>query len=158
MVTEFPFGAVPRPENFPRRNRIIAGWSRGVVVVEARERSGALNTARTAADEGREVMAVPGHPTQPLSAGTNRLIREGAALIRGARDVAEELGIEAVEAGAPREGDAVLAALAPGAPSTLDEIGKRSGLPASLLLARLTELEMRDEVRRLPGPLFVRQQ
>ena len=82
VVSEFPLGTPRSPEHFPRRNRVIAGWSHAVVVVEAAVRSGALNTARCAADEGRDVLAVPGHPTQPASAGTNQLIRDGAGLVR----------------------------------------------------------------------------
>jgi DNA processing protein len=74
VVSEFPFGTGPKPHHFPQRNRIIAGLAQGVVVVEAKERSGALVTARFAADQGREVLAVPGHPTEPLAAGTNALI------------------------------------------------------------------------------------
>ncbi len=93
MVSEFPFGTGPQPHHFPQRNRIIAGLARAVVVVEAEERSGALATARFAPDEGREVLAVPGHPTEPLAAGTNALLRDGAALVRSAADVAEALGL-----------------------------------------------------------------
>src|SRR5438132_1328358 len=90
VVSEFSFGTGPHPGNFPRRNRVIAGWVRGVVVVEAAAKSGALVTARCALDEGREVMAVPGHPSQPSAEGTNALLRDGAAVVRGAADVAEE--------------------------------------------------------------------
>ena len=79
LVSEFPPGTEPWKGNFPRRNRTIAGWSRLVVVVEAGERSGALITARVALDEGRDVMAVPGHPSSPAAAGTNALLRDGAA-------------------------------------------------------------------------------
>ena len=94
VVSEFPLGASPDRKHFPRRNRLIAGWGRAVVVVEAAEKSGALLTAHAALEEGREVMAVPGHPSHPGSAGTNQLIRDGAALVRDARDVAEELGVD----------------------------------------------------------------
>jgi DNA processing protein len=155
VVSEFPLGAPPLPEHFPRRNRVIAGWSRAVVVVEAAARSGALNTARCASDEGRDVLAVPGHPTQPASAGTNQLIRDGAGLVRSAVDVAHELGIEPLPAAA-LPADPLLGALAGDAPATLEELRDRSGLETGALLARLTDLELRDVVRRLPGPLFVR--
>jgi DNA processing protein len=155
VVSEFALGTPPLPEHFPRRNRVIAGWSRAVVVVEAAARSGALNTARCAADEGRDVLAVPGHPTQPGAAGTNQLIRDGAGLVRSAVDVAQELGIEPPAiARAPT--DRLLRALAVDAPATLEELRDRSGLETGALLARLTELELRDVVRRLPGPLYVR--
>src|SRR5262249_34548980 len=111
IVSEFPLGTPPLPGHFPRRNRVIAGWSRGVVVVEAARRGGALNTARTAADEGREVMAVPGHPSQEACGGTNQLLRDGAALVRDARDVASELGWELSPPVEQTQSDPVLAVL-----------------------------------------------
>jgi DNA processing protein len=156
VVSEFPLGTPPLPHHFPRRNRLIAGWSRGVVVVEAAQRSGALNTARTAADEGRDVMAVPGHPSQPACAGTNQLLRDGAALVRDARDVAAELGFELPGETGQTLQDPLLDALQRDAPSSLEELRVRSGLETPDLLARLSQLELRDEVRRLPGALFVR--
>jgi DNA processing protein len=156
VVSEFPLGTSAAPGHFPRRNRILAGWGWGVVVVEAALRSGALVTARIALDEGRAVMAVPGHPSHPNSAGTNQLIVDGAPLVRDAADVARELGWPAPRAASERVADAVLAALRPGAPASLEEIQERSGRPTAELLARLTELEMAERVRRLPGPLFVR--
>jgi DNA processing protein len=156
VVSEFPLGAVPYPQNFPRRNRVIAGWSRAVVVVEAAEKSGALGTARAALDEGREVFAVPGHPSQPTSAGCNGLIRDGALLVRGGADVAEAIGLGAPVAPDAASGDDVLRVLRGDAPSSLEELGRRSGLETPALLARLTELELADKVRRLPGALFVR--
>jgi DNA processing protein len=126
-----------------------------VVVVEAAIRSGALNTARCAADEGRDVLAVPGHPTMAGSAGANQLIRDGAGLVRNGADVAQELGLEPSPE-APLPADPLLGALAGDAPVTLEELRSRSGLETGALLARLTELELRDVVRRLPGPMFVR--
>ena len=155
LVSEFPLGTTPLPQNFPRRNRVIAGWSRAVVVVEAAEKSGALGTARAALEEGREVFAVPGHPSQPTSAGSNGLIRDGALLVRGGADVAEGLGLALVAPDAA-SGDDVLRALRGDAPSSLEELGRRSGLETPALLVRLTELELADKVRRLPGALFVR--
>jgi DNA processing protein len=156
IVSEFPLGTPPLPHHFLRRNRLIVGWSRGVVVVEAAGRSGALNTARTAADEGREVMAVPGHPSQPACEGTNQLLRDGAALVRDARDVAAELGFALAEEGGQTVQDPVLDALRRDAPMSLEDLRARSGLETPDLLARLSQLELRDEVRRLPGALFVR--
>jgi DNA processing protein len=155
VVSEFRLGTPPRPGHFPQRNRIIAGWGRAVVVVEAAARSGALGTARHALEEGREVMAVPGHPSQAGASGTNALIRDGAVLVRDARDIAEELGVDLDPAGAEPEDD-VLRALRKDAPIGLDELVERSGRPVPELLARLSELELGNRVRRLPGTAFVR--
>jgi DNA processing protein len=155
--SEFPFGTGPHAGNFPRRNRVIAGWGRGVVVIEAQARSGALVTARCAVDEGREVMAVPGHPSQANSEGTNQLLRAGAALVRGAADVAEELGlVMPVTEEEASSSDDLVAVLRRDAPLGLDELQARSGRNPGELLARLAELELESRVRRLPGGLFVR--
>ncbi|MCC6006559.1 MAG: DNA-processing protein DprA [Rhodobacteraceae bacterium] len=91
LLSEQPPGLQPQARHFPRRNRIVSGLSRALVVVEGAAKSGSLITARAAADQGREVMAVPGHPTDARADGCNALIREGAALVRGARDVLEAL-------------------------------------------------------------------
>ncbi len=159
LVSEFPLRTPPSPGNFPRRNRVIAGWSRALVVVEAAQRSGALVTAREALEAGREVLAVPGHPSFPLAAGTNALIRDGARLVRDARDVAEELGL-AVPVSEPQaksdKEDAVLRALRREAPQSVEEIQARSGQPLHAVLARLAELELHEQIRRLPGALYVR--
>jgi DNA processing protein len=158
VVSEFPFGTGPWKANFPRRNRVIAGWGRGVVVVEAGARSGALVTAHVALDEGREVMAVPGHPSFPGAEGTNRLLRSGnAALVRGVADVLSELGIETPRrAGLDAPEDELLAVLPRGVPMGVDEIQARCGRALPELLARLSALELASAVRRLPGALFVR--
>jgi DNA processing protein len=92
VVTERPLGAVPQARHFPRRNRLIAGLSLGVVVVEAAPQSGSLITARLAAEQGREVMAVPGSPLDPRHRGTNQLLRDGATLVESAEDVRSALG------------------------------------------------------------------
>jgi DNA processing protein len=157
VVSELPLGTPPLAGNFPRRNRIIAGLCVAVVVVEAPKRSGALVTARVALDEGREVFAVPGHPAAPGSAGTNALIRDGAVLVRDARDVAEGIGCSMGGVGASEPADdEVLRILERDVPLSLDEIRDRSGRSTSELLSRLTALELEDRVRRLPGTLFVR--
>jgi DNA processing protein len=155
LVSEFPLETGPFKANFPRRNRIIAGWGRAVVVVEAGERSGALITADLALDGGRDVMAVPGHPSVEMAAGTNALLRKGAALVRDAADVLAELNLEGPsDEAVPR--DAVLAALRRDVPSSIEEVAARSGRAVPELLARLGVLELEARVRRLPGALFVR--
>jgi DNA processing protein len=156
VVSEFPLDAAPWKGNFPRRNRVIAGWGRAVVVVEAGERSGALITARYALEEGRDVMAVPGHPTWSGAAGTNALLRDGAAMVRHAGDVLEEIGLAAPPAAEKKTEDDVLAALRRDAPSSVEEIASRCGRRLPDLLSRLGELELARRVRRLPGTLFVR--
>ena len=158
LVSEFPPGSVAWKSNFPRRNRTIAGWSRLVVVVEAGERSGALITARVALEEGRDVMAVPGHPSAPSAAGTNALLRDGAGVVRHALDVLDELGLDRRPAPVPGpEGDdPVLAALPRGVPTSLERVAERAARPVPELLARLAELELSGAVRRVAGGLFVR--
>jgi DNA processing protein len=158
VVSEFPLGTAPVPGNFPRRNRVLAGWGRAVVVVEAARRSGALVTARVALDEGRDVLAVPGHPSDAASVGTNQLIADGAPLVRDAADVALHLGIDipAAPSVVGRGDDDVFRALEPGNPASLAQLQDRCQRPTSELLARLSELELADRVRRLPGPLFMR--
>jgi DNA processing protein len=155
VVSEFPLGTGPKPGHFPRRNRVIAGWSRAVVVVEAAARSGALITARYALDEGREVMAVPGHPSQRGSSGANQLLRDGAALVRDAADVASELGLDLPSAKAPRGAGSLEGALRTGVPLSLEELEERTGSPLPELLADLGRLELEARVRRLPGPLYL---
>ena len=156
VVSELPLDTGPWKGNFPRRNRVIAGWGRAVVVVEAGERSGALITARLALEEGREVMAVPGHPTWAGAAGTNALLRDGAVVVRHAGDVLEALGLESRPAVEAESEDEVLAAMRHDAPSSVEEIAGRCGRALPELLAHLGELELAARVRRLPGALFVR--
>lgn len=167
------FGTPPLPGNFPRRNRLISGLSLGVLVVEASQRSGSLITARLAADEGREVFAVPGSVDSPLSRGCHALIRDGAKLVESIADVFEEIvypGPPPVPRGtspaAEEEfGDAIGA---PGAversvldavghdPATLDQLVDWSGMPASRLAAALLALEIDGRIEALPGGRYVR--
>jgi DNA processing protein len=144
IVSEYAPGVEPAPWRFPARNRIVAGLCAATVVVEARERSGALITADFALEEGREVLAVPGEITSRLSAGSNALLRLGAAPLLSVDDVLGVFGLE--RAAAPPvalegPGASVLAALAeqPGGP---DELARRTGLPPAALGAILTELEL----------------
>ena len=156
VVSELPLDAGPWKGNFPRRNRVIAGWGRAVVVVEAGERSGALITARLALEEGRDVLAVPGHPTWPGAAGTNALLRDGAVIVRHAGDILEEIGLVARSPVEMRTDDDVLAVLRHDTPSSVEEIAARCDRELPELLSRLGELELTSRVRRLPGSLFVR--
>ena len=169
VIAEQPLGARPTARHFPRRNRIVSGLALGVVVVEATLRSGSLITARLAAEQGREVFAVPGSPLDPRHRGTNALIRDGATLVESAADA-----IEALRAPPARRGEtadlfastaeappaagspppvaeshrsAVLAALDP-APVGVDELVRQCQLPASEIMVVVLELELAGRLRR----------
>ncbi len=176
LLTEQPPGTEPQARHFPLRNRIVAGLSRAVVVVEAATRSGSLITARAALDLGREVMAVPGHPFDARAGGCNLLIRDGALLVRSAADVAEALGASLP---APRI-DPPPPALLPGpvpprrplrdlaavhglildrlGPSPLaeDQLIRDLGLPAAEIAPELVSLEMDGRIERRAGGLLAR--
>lgn len=148
VVSEYEPGIEPAPWRFPARNRIIAGLSLVTVVVEARERSGALITADMALEQGREVMAVPGEITSAASMGTNGLIRQGAAPVTRVLDVLEALGIDehpATEPPADAVHKTVLAALAAGA-TGVDDIARSSGLAASIVASTLVALELEGRI------------
>ena len=162
LLTEFPPGERPNAGSFPRRNRLISGLSKVTLVVEARERSGALITARCATEQGRDVLAVPGPITSPVSVGCNRLIQEGAKPALGLRDVLEEYGIQLPDvpsAALPTDLSdherRVLDILGLG-PEHVDTVASRLGQPAAETLAVLTSLEIRGLVGQEPGKLFRR--
>jgi DNA processing protein len=149
VVSEYEPGIEPAPWRFPARNRIIAGLSRATVVVEARERSGALITADFALEEGREVLAVPGEITSALSAGTNALLRLGATPVTCAGDVLESLGVEVVAraALAPLGADAVsLLERLRDCALTADELVRTSAIEPAAASAALIELELAGAV------------
>jgi len=154
VVSEYEPGIEPAPWRFPARNRIIAGLSRATVVVEARERSGALITADFALEEGREVLAVPGEITSALSAGTNALLRLGATPVTCAGDVLESLGVEVVAGDhSPSLGTdaaALLERLRDGA-LTADELVRRSSIEPAAASAALMELELAGAVALADG-------
>jgi DNA processing protein len=145
VVSEYPPGVEPAPWRFPARNRIIAGLSLATVVVEARERSGALITADFALELGREVFAVPGEITSGLSAGTNDLLRQGAAPLTAVRDVLDAVGLEveptARSASVSDAARSLLALLDDGA-SAADDLTRASGLSSAQVAAALVELEL----------------
>ena len=145
IVSEYEPGVEPAPWRFPARNRIIAGLAAATVIVEARERSGALITADFALEDGREVFAVPGEITGSLATGTNRLLRQGATPLTSAEDVLELFGLAASQRRqAPSVGanaGAVLGQLADGA-ATADELARATGLEPGPLAAALAELEL----------------
>ncbi len=151
LVTEFPVGSPPEDWHFPRRNRIISGLSRAVVVIEAREKSGSLITARMAADQGRDVMAVPGGIAGGRNRGSNALLRDGAKLVESAVDILQELGMStpglkaAEKANSPQPVE-----------FTADDIALQLDITAGEALARLLEWELTGEIQRIGLGRFVR--
>ena len=159
LVSEFPLGTAPLAHNFPRRNRLIAGLARGVLVVEAALQSGSLITARLATDCGREVFAIPGSIHSPVARGCHQLIRDGAKLVESAADILEELRLEQPEAAPALDSEPpavvgeearVLAALGHD-PVDLDTLVHRISLTPEALYAILLTLELEGRVARLPG-------
>jgi DNA processing protein len=143
-VSEYAPGVEPAPWRFPARNRVIAGLSAATVVVEARDRSGALITADLALEEGREVFAVPGEITSALSAGTNDLLKLGASPLTASSDLLDVFGLVSAECEAVALGsgaETVLARLRDG-PASADELARATGLDAGALASALTELEL----------------
>lgn len=178
VISEQPMGLVPQARHFPLRNRIIAGLSRAVVVVEAAARSGSLITAREALDMGREVMAVPGHPFDARAAGCNHLIRDGATLVRGAPDVLEVLGVQTprradegeVDDRPPLPGPVparrpladvarlhglILNRLGP-SPTAEDQLIRDLGVSAAEVTPELVTLELEGKIQRAPGGMLSR--
>ncbi|GAB4432938.1 MAG: DNA-processing protein DprA [Chloroflexi bacterium OHK40] len=159
LISDYPLGTAPAAANFPPRNRIISGLARGTLVVEASERSGALITVAFALEQGREVLAVPGPIFSRQSVGTNRLLRDGAALAGSAEDVLTALEMTTAtvqrEARAELPDDPTEAALLEQlsyAPRHIDELGRAAGLPAPAVAAALAMLELKGVVRQ-PVPL-----
>jgi DNA processing protein len=160
LVSEFPYGTPPLASNFPRRNRLISGLSRGVLVVEAALQSGSLITARRALDQGRDVFALPGSIHAPLSKGCHDLIKQGAKLVESVEDILAEIGWLAQPANlAPApdlgEEDPLLEAIG-FAPVSMDRIAQLTGMRASSLAAGLSRLEIEGRIAAVAGGLFQR--
>jgi DNA processing protein len=174
IISEFPMGAFPAPQNFPIRNRLIAGMARGVVVVEGAQYSGSLITARLAMESSREVFAVPGNVTQPMAFGPNQLIKQGAKLVASWEDVIEELPtpiraellpVETTDGAARASlveqslgpaGKTLYALLEVDSSRHVDDLVEHSGLSSSEVLSSLFELEMKGLVQQLPGKQFLK--
>lgn len=159
ILSEFPLGTPPIDTNFPRRNRLISGLARGVLVVEAAERSGSLHTAMSALDQARDVFALPGSVHATLSKGCHRLIKEGATLVENARDVLDAYGLGKASAPPPSEPceppHPLLDAMG-FAPACADQIARRCGLDIGTVASALSHLELEGRVRPLPGGWFQR--
>ncbi len=174
IVTEFPLGTHPAPENFPMRNRIVAGMALGVIVAQGALYSGSLITSRLAMEFGREVYGVPGNVTEPMSFAPNQLIKQGAKLVTNWQEVVEELPTEVRAELFPMEATTAeeRASLFEGSlsptekrlfelirieePIHVDELVEKTGLSSSETLAALCEMEMRGVIRQMPGKQFVR--
>ena len=160
ILSEFVPGTPARKENFPRRNRLISGLARGVLVVEATFSSGSLITARWAGEQGREVFAIPGSIHSPFARGCHKLIREGAKLVETAHDVLTELGIGAPASRNTKRGPATsespLLAMMGHDPVTVDMLVDRTGSSAEAVAAGLVRLELDALVFALPGGYWQR--
>lgn len=160
IVSEFPLGTPAIATNFPRRNRIISGLARGVLVVEAAAESGSLITARLAAEQGREVFAIPGSIHSPVARGCHKLIKQGAKLVETAQDILEELGAYAEPAAVTEDpltaGDPEILKAIGHDPCGLDDLVERTGLAAEHLLGELLTLELAGLIAPLPGSRYQR--
>lgn len=162
ILSEYPPGMPPAKFHFPRRNRLISGLSRAVVVIEASDKSGSLITASCALEQGRDVMAVPGNVLTGRNRGGHALIRDGAKIVETADDIVEELGLPpsgstaGTHVGSKGSGDPVLRVMEAGQPYDLDALAAASGLDGHRLLPRLLDLELAGAVRRAPGGRFIR--
>ncbi len=161
LLSEFALGTNATTHNFPRRNRLISGLARGCLVVEAALASGSLITARAAADQGREVFAIPGSIHSPLSKGCHALLKSGAKLVESADDVLSELagfrpsGRASTVGGAPADAGGLLAHMGHD-PVDVDALCSRAGLSAEQVSAELLRLELEGRVCALPGGLYQR--
>lgn len=165
-VSEQPMGLAPHGRHFPQRNRLISGMAQAVIVVEAAVKSGSLITAKDALDQGREVMAVPGHPFDARAGGANQLLRDGATLVRGAADVLSALPPRPAQilAETPTETkpaledvQAAILRLVSTTPCPEDELVERIAAPPEAVTRHLSELELAGQITRHPGGVFVQQ-
>jgi len=162
LISEYPLGTKPRPDSFPRRNRIMSGLSLGVLIIEAGESSGALITAHMALEQNREVFAIPGSVLSPVSRGTNHLIQEGAKLVRGYTDILEELNLTAIghqiemkEFIPASDTESLLLKHLGAEPTHIDEVCRSSDMPASTVSSTLAMMELRGLVKQVGAMNYV---
>lgn len=162
LISEYPLGTKPKPDHFPRRNRILSGMSLGVLVTEAGEGSGALITANLALEQNRDVLAVPGSILSPSSRGVNNLIQEGAKLVQNCQDILEELNLRAVaqqlefkEIIPESETESVLLKRLSSEPAHIDNICAGSGLPVATVSSTLAMMELKGLVRSVGNMSYV---
>jgi DNA processing protein len=166
VVSEFPLGSTPEPWRFPPRNRLISGMSLGVLVCQSPEASGALITASYAAEQGKDVYAVPGNVDDERNRGCHKLLRDGAGLVETAQDILDDLGLAndgndgarqlLLPIDSLEDNERVIVTLLSLEPMPVDTIIEKCGLPAPLVSGTLTILEMKNLVRRVPGNAYVR--
>ena len=172
MLSEFPLYTQPRPNLFPRRNRIISGMSVGTLVIEAALKSGSLITARQAMEQGRDVFAIPGSIQNPLARGCHQIIREGAKLVETAEHVMEELGalilasqlnaatsapaMQTQQANTLSEEQTALLEYFTGNPVAIDWLSEKTGRPINELSSMLLILELDGHISAMPGGFYTR--
>ncbi len=165
VISEYPLGTKPDARHFPRRNRLLSGLSLGTLVIEAPERSGTFSTIRSALEQNREVLCVPGSIYSPASALTNQMIREGAKLVMNAEDVLEELNLGAATAhqsplpglDEPVSGDeAAIYEVLNLDPQHIDDLSRRTEIPVTRVMGALSVMELRGQVRQVGRMNFIR--
>jgi DNA processing protein len=162
LIADYPLGTQPEAKNFPARNRIISGLALGVIVVEAGERSGALITAKFALEQDREVFAIPGNINSPASKGPNKLIQQGAKLVRHVDDVLEELNLTMVPEHSAMQmimpetaEEAALLSHLSHQPLHIDELTRLADLPSGMVSSTLSMMELKGMVQQVGGMSFV---
>jgi DNA processing protein len=162
VISEFNIGTPPLAQNFPKRNRIVSGLSKAVVAIEAKEKSGVMNTVNWALDQNKDVYAIPGNIYSKTSSGTNRLIKEGAIPVTSASEILESLGLRYIEMVQDTvdieltENEKIVWDKLSLEPMYLDVLSEELNQPTSVVLNIMLDLEMKGLIKQLPGMMFVK--